>query len=169
MDIARRLKNDPKCGKLADGFMNAVPQLQASIADADKDQNTVSRLQSLTQQMTSLAEFSSGSTPNKIDVVKMLLDRDVQYAAETAKMSASPMPGAQTTNRNDQISQDIFSFSQRLSQTTTASLDIFNSMIEQVADNTECPLNNNTGGQLFAATVNILSAFCELRAELDRS
>jgi hypothetical protein len=159
MDIAKRLKADPKCSKLAEGFMNSIPALQKSIGDSEKDRGIVGGLMGLQQQMTALSQFRSESAENRTDVVKLLLNRAVTYSAETAKMSASPAPAGDAPNRNEALAQNIFSFGKRLSQTTNAGLDIFNAMITQVADNKECPLNNNNGGQLFAASVNILSAY----------
>ena len=159
VDIAQRLKADKRCQKLADGFLSSLPRLEQTLTDAATEQHSVGGLNRLAQEMTALSQFNSSNTQNKIDVVKLLLKRAVQYSAETAKLSSSSMPPPGASDRSEKIAEDIFSFGRRLNQTTGTGLDIFNSMITQVADNSECPLNNNTRGQLFAASANMLAAF----------
>jgi hypothetical protein len=156
MEVARRLQQDPKCNALAKGLMESIPQLTTTLGQAAAAEGPVSKSQRLLQDMMAFSQFKSMSSEDRIDVTRALLQRAVGFASETSKVMTPANP---SLPQNQSVVEAFSSFTQRAHATANEGMNVFNSMIKQLSDNTECPLNNNSGGQLFAASVQILSAF----------
>lgn len=167
--ILTSIKDDPKCRSMSERFQQALPQIRSQIDAIRTTQESVgTRPQNLMTDMMVLNDLNrqAGGSRNGLGVTlntgQLLLEKSVQYAAsaaENAVRMTPSTPSAQDRQAGIRAFVDLFAGQRNLSEVTRQGLTGFTSLVNAMAENRECVLNNPGAGQFFAASVQMLSSF----------